>query len=290
MPVCGSSCPTAGSRHPDVADAVSIAHAVTRLTAPNPGPMTGLGTNSYFVGDDRLALIDPGPAIDEHIDALVAHADGRLESILVTHTHRDHSPAAAAVAARTGATVYGMRPPPTPENDDGFAPDVVLTHDQQVTVGAHTITAIHTPGHASNHVCFLHEATRIVFTGDHIMNGSTVVIAAPDGNMSAYLDSLDLLRHYGPETIAPGHGEPLLEPDRAIDWIIAHRLEREAKVVAKLEALGTASIDALLPEVYDEVDPALWPIARYSLAAHLEKLLADGRASCHDARWALVSG
>lgn len=270
------------------AQAVVIAHGVTRLTAPNPGPMTGLGTNSYFVGDEVLALIDPGPAIESHIDALVAHAAGRLEAILVTHTHRDHSPAAAAVAARTGARVYGMPPPPTPENDASFAPDVVLAHEQSVTVGGHTIKAIHTPGHASNHVCFLDAATRIVFTGDHIMNGSTVVIAAPDGNMRQYLESLELLKRYAPETIAPGHGEPLHEPGRVIDWIVNHRLEREAKVVAKLEAHGPCETDALLPHVYDEVDPRIWPVARYSLVAHLDKLAEDGRALEAEGRWRLV--
>ncbi|MEM7452548.1 MAG: MBL fold metallo-hydrolase [Pseudomonadota bacterium] len=271
------------------AKAVAIAHGVTRLTAPNPGPMTGAGTNSYFVGEDRLALIDPGPDLDAHVDALVAYADGRLDAILVTHTHRDHSPAAAAVAARTGAAVYGMLPPATLENDAAFAPDTVLEHEHSVTVGGHEIVAIHTPGHASNHVCFLHKATGILFTGDHIMNGSTVVIAAPDGNMRAYLDSLALLKHYAPQTIAPGHGEPLLEPERAIDWIIAHRLEREAKVVEKLAALAPATIDALLPQVYDEVEPALWPIARYSLRAHLEKLLEEGRAQCTETEWTLVA-
>lgn len=251
--------------------------------------MTGAGTNSYFVGEDRLALIDPGPDLDAHVDALVAHADGRLEAILVTHTHRDHSPAAAALAKRTGAAVYGMLPPATPENDAAFAPDTVLEHEQRISVGGHDILAIHTPGHASNHVCFLHKATGILFTGDHIMNGSTVVIAAPDGNMRAYLNSLALLKDYAPQTIAPGHGEPLLEPERAIDWIIAHRLEREAKVIEKLAALAPATIDALLPQVYDEVDPALWPIARYSLRAHLEKLLEEGRARCTDTDWTLVA-
>ncbi|MEO0344844.1 MAG: MBL fold metallo-hydrolase [Pseudomonadota bacterium] len=274
----------------DAAKAVAIAPGVVRLTAPNPGPMTGAGTNSYFVGEDRLALIDPGPDLDAHVDALVAHADGRLDAILVTHTHRDHSPAAAAVAARTGAPVYGMLPPATPENDAAFAPDTVLEHEQRMTIGAHEILAIHTPGHASNHMCFLHTATGMLFTGDHIMNGSTVVIAAPDGNMRAYLHSLELLKDYAPQTIAPGHGEPLLEPERAIDWIIAHRLEREAKVVEKLTAFAPATIDALLPQVYDEVNPALWPIARYSLRAHLEKLLEEGRAQCNDTKWTLVAG
>ena len=274
----------------DAAAPVTIAPGVVRLTAPNPGPMTGAGTNSYVIEDpEGLILIDPGPALAPHIDRLVAHADGRLRAILVSHTHRDHSPAALPVAARTGATVYGMRPPATPENDDQFRPDVVLAHEQRITVGAQTVLAIHTPGHASNHVCFLHEQTGLLFTGDHIMNGSTVVIAAPDGNMQAYLQSLALLKDYAPKTIAPGHGEPLDDPNRVIDWIINHRLEREAKVVDRLGRFGPCDLEALVREVYDEVDPMLWPIARYSLAAHLEKLRAEGRAAVDDATWTLTT-
>ncbi len=268
---------------------VDIAPGVVRLTAPNPGPMTGAGTNSYFVGDGALMLVDPGPALEAHVDALVGFAAGRLEAILVSHTHRDHSPAAALVAERTGAAIYGMPPPPTPENDQAFRPKHTLVHEQRIEVAGHAIRAIHTPGHASNHVCFLHEATGVLFTGDHIMNGSTVVIAAPDGNMRQYLDSLELLKRYAPVTIAPGHGEPLAEPERVIDWIVNHRLEREAKVVDKLAAAGPCDTDALLPHVYDEVDPAIWPVARYSLVAHLEKLEEDGRARHVDGHWQLVA-
>lgn len=269
------------------ADAVTIAPGIARLTAPNPGPMTGAGTNCYFIGDEALMLIDPGPDDDAHVERLVAYAADRLQAILVSHTHRDHSPAAMRVAARTGATVYGMPPPATPENDPSFAPDEVLRHEQRIELDGHVVTAIHTPGHASNHVCFLHEATGMLFTGDHIMNGSTVVIAAPDGNMRQYLESLQLLKAYGPKTIAPGHGEPMEEPERVIDWIVDHRLQREAKVVDKLRAHGPCTVDALLPLVYDEVDPRLWPVARYSLVAHLDKLREDGRASSRGGQWAL---
>lgn len=256
---------------------VELAPSVVRFVAPNPGMMTGPGTNCYWVGDDRLALIDPGPAMPAHIDALITHIGDQLDAILVTHTHRDHSPAAMSIAERTGATIYGMLPPETPENDQHFRPDVVVEHEQWIEVGGQRIQVIHTPGHASNHVCYLLESCGMLFTGDHIMNGSTVVIAAPDGNMNAYLRSLALLKSYPVQTIAPGHGELLDSPHKVVDWIIDHRLQREAKVLEKLADLAPCTTDVLLPAVYDEVDPRLLPIARYSLEAHLGKLVEDGR-------------
>ncbi|MEM7610289.1 MAG: MBL fold metallo-hydrolase [Pseudomonadota bacterium] len=263
----------------------SIAADVVRYIAPNPGMMTGPGTNGYLIGRESLTMIDPGPAKPEHVDALVAYADGRLDKILVTHTHRDHSPAAMALAERTGATVYGMLPPATPENDQHFVPDVVIDHDQVISCGEHEIQALHTPGHASNHVCFLLRANGMLFTGDHIMNGSTVVIAAPDGNMREYLASLEMLKRYEPVSIAPGHGAVLDDPIGVIDWIVAHRLEREAKVRDRFRQLAPCTVATLLPSVYDEVDPRLLPIARYSLIAHLEKLREDGEIEVLEDEW-----
>ncbi|MEL7297318.1 MAG: MBL fold metallo-hydrolase [Pseudomonadota bacterium] len=258
---------------------------VTRYIAPNAGVMTGPGTNGYWLGDDHLVLIDPGPAMPDHIDALLAHAAGRLRAILVTHTHRDHSPAAMALAERSGATVYGMPPPSTPENDRFFVPDHVVAHDEVLTFEDLSIQVIHTPGHASNHVCYLLHNNRMLFTGDHIMNGSTVVIAAPDGNMRQYLDSLELLKQYPVAQIAPGHGELLDNPHAVVDWIVAHRLQREAKVIERLGELAPCDTQTLLESVYDEVDPRLLPIARYSLLAHLGKLEEDGRVEYVADQW-----
>ena len=268
---------------------VALDRYVRRLVAPNPGMMTGPGTNSYLVGDEDVTVIDPGPAIDAHVRQIAELCDGRLRRILVTHTHRDHSPAAMPLAELTGADVYGMQPPATPENDHAFRPTHAVAHDDDIDCGGVTVRAIHTPGHASNHVCYLLADNGMLFTGDHIMNGSTVVIAAPDGNMRQYLDSLELLKRYAPRCIAPGHGELLDAPEAAIDWIVAHRLEREAKVMDRLGRLAPCPIETLLPAVYDEVDPALLPIARYSLLAHLEKLAGDGVAVVEDDRWRLAA-
>ncbi len=266
---------------------VTLDEDVVRYTAPNPGRMTGAGTNGYFIGDAEI-MIDPGPAMPKHVDALVDYCAGRLKKILVSHTHRDHSPAAMLLAERTGAEVYGMLPPETPENDHFFKPDHVIRHGDVIEQGAHRVTVIHTPGHASNHVCFLLERNGMLFTGDHIMNGSTVVIAAPDGNMREYLASLELLKDYAPRVIAPGHGELLDEPEKVIDWIVAHRLEREAKVRDRLQKLAPCTTATLLPSVYDEVDPMLLPIARYSLVAHLDKLVEDGEIEELEDEWHFV--
>ena len=174
---------------------VEIAPDVWRVTAPNPGMMTGPGTNSYLIGNQTtgVAVIDPGPLLTEHLETLLRAAPGPIKWILCTHTHLDHSPATLELQARTGASVYGMPPPPYPNQDQTFAPDVHVTHHQQLQVAGVTLRVIHTPGHASNQVCYLHESEQLLFTGDHIMQGSTVVINPPDGNMIAYLASLRLL-------------------------------------------------------------------------------------------------
>jgi glyoxylase-like metal-dependent hydrolase (beta-lactamase superfamily II)/8-oxo-dGTP pyrophosphatase MutT (NUDIX family) len=257
---------------------------VTRLTAPNPGMMTGPGTNAYLLGEGELALIDPGPAIDSHIEKILSF--GKIGSILCTHTHLDHSPAAAAIKAATGAKVYG-RPAP-PGQDASFQPDVVVEDGQRIRVGGVTLRAIHTPGHASNHLCYLLEQTRMLFTGDHVMQGSTVVINPPDGNMRAYLGSLERLLAEDIAIIAPGHGWLIGDPHREARRLIAHRLGRERKVVAALEKVKKGSLEELLPLVYDDVPARLHRVAARSLTAHLEKLVADGAVRSAGGRFALV--
>ena len=190
---------------------------VTRIIAPNPGKMTGPGTNTYLVGDDeQLAVIDPGPLIDSHIAAIVACGRGRIRWLLCTHTHRDHSPAARALQATTGARVIGY-PAPAGESQDGsFAPDWLPAHDERLPIAGLTLRALHTPGHASNHLCFLLEETKMLFTGDHVMQGSTVIINPPDGDMRAYLRSLESLLAQDIAIIAPGHGYLIGPPHREI--------------------------------------------------------------------------
>lgn len=250
---------------------------VTRLIAPNPGMMTGPGTNTYLVGDEELALIDPGPDLDAHVAAIAACGGGRIRWILCTHTHRDHSPAARALQAATGARLIGLPPPPCESHDQVFVPDVRPAHDEQLRIAGVTLRALHTPGHASNHLCFLLEDTRMLFAGDHVMQGSTVIINPPDGDMRAYLDSLDALLSRDIAIIAPGHGYLIGSPHREIRRIIRHRLAREAKVVEAVARHSGVTLRELVPEVYADTPARMHAAAARSLLAHLNKLVAEGR-------------
>jgi glyoxylase-like metal-dependent hydrolase (beta-lactamase superfamily II)/8-oxo-dGTP pyrophosphatase MutT (NUDIX family) len=261
---------------------------VRRPTAPNPGAMTGPGTNTYLVGEEELAVIDPGPAIDSHIEAILRAGEGRIRRILCTHTHVDHSPAARALQAATGAGVLGRPAPAGTSQDAGFAPERVLEHGERLCLGGITLRVLHTPGHASNHLCYLLEQTRMLFTGDHVMQGSTVVINPPDGDMRAYLASLELLLAEDLAILAPGHGYLIGEPHREVRRLIAHRLAREAKVIRALAQLGQASPEELVARVYDDVPERLHRLAARSLTAHLEKLLAEGTVKAEGARYALL--
>jgi len=260
---------------------------VTRLVAPNPGMMTGPGTNTYLVGTDALAVIDPGPAIDAHVAAIVACGDGRIRWILCTHTHRDHSPAARALQTATGARVIGLPPPPGDRHDQDFAPDLLPSHDDELRIAGVTLRALHTPGHASNHLCFLLEDTKMLFAGDHVMQGATVIINPPDGDMRAYLASLDALLSRDIAIIAPGHGYLIGSPHREIRQIVAHRLLREARVADAVARLGDASVSELVPEVYVDTPERLHAAAARSLLAHLQKLVAEGRVTEAGGRYRL---
>jgi len=267
------------------AQVVELAPGIRRVLAPNPGPMTGPGTNTYLLGESEVAVIDPGPADDAHVAALLDGAPGRIMWILVTHTHLDHSPAARSLAAQTGATVIGRAAPPGPSQEPGFVPDRTLDDGERLVTGEFTLQAVHTPGHASNHLCYLLADHHWLFTGDHIMNGSTVVINPPDGNMGHYLASLQRLHQLQLAVLAPGHGELLDDPYTAVDWIIDHRLQREAEVVAALHANPGKSPVELVPSVYRDIGEHLHGVAARSLLAHLLKLRADGRAKCHADLW-----
>lgn len=254
-----------------------IAPGVRRLVARNPGYMTGPGTNTYLLGTGPCVVIDPGPDDPVHVDRIITEARGRIDAVLATHTHPDHSPAAGAIAAATGAKVLGKPAPVHGRQDSGFAPTKVLNDGDKVTIGDLTLRAIHTPGHASNHLCYLLEGAGLLFTGDHLMQGSTVVIGPPDGSMGDYLRSLDRLQKEPVSRIAPGHGLVIEDAQAEIVRIIAHRLQREAKVVARLKDAVKATLDTLVTSVYDDVDSRLHPVAKSSLLAHLLKLEQDGR-------------
>lgn len=268
---------------------VQLSSKVRRITAPNPGPMTGAGTNTYLIGSDNIAVVDPGPADPLHIKTILEACEGRLKWILVTHTHRDHSPAAKALAEATGALMMGN----TLAEDDGFQdvdfrPHKSFIHDECFATDEFKIRVIHTPGHVDNHLCYLVEDDGLLITGDHIMQGSTVVIIPPYGDMQDYIASLSLLLNYPLKSLAPGHGSLIDTPVQEIQRLIAHRLGREEKVLHVLADLAVATIDALTPGVYDDVDPKLHPIAKYSLRAHLIKLEKEGRVSLHKDSWTLL--
>ena len=249
---------------------------IARVTASNGSVFTGPGTNSFLIGRNDVTLVDPGPKIDAHIENLVNLGEGKINRILVTHTHRDHSPAAKVLGEMLGVPLMGR----LLEKDDSlqdktFKPDRILEHGDLIETDEYTIETIHTPGHASNHLCYLIKEVNCLITGDHIMQGSTVVIAPPDGDMRDYLLSLKKLKNYKIDFLAPGHGEFIERPFETVDWIVNHRLERETKVINKLQEKGKISLEDLVLSVYDDVDPRLHRIALASLEAHLLKLEHD---------------
>ena len=268
--------------------AVVIAPGVRRLVAPNPGMMTGPGTNTYLVGEDEVAVIDPGPAIAAHLDAIQDQSPGPVRWILVTHTHPDHSPAAMPLAEQTGAELMGIPAPDGKVQDKTFKPDRQLGDGDLLETGEFVVRAVHTPGHASNHLCYRHEAQRMLFTGDHIMSGSTVVIDPPDGNMLHYLESLERLKTLDLAALLPGHGSQINTPEDAVNQLIEHRLNREAKVIAALRDHPNLDLRGLTPYVYDNVDASLHRLASRSLLAHLLKLEAEKRAVSNADKWALL--
>lgn len=250
---------------------------VRKVLAPNPGLMTGPGTNTYLVGRDDVAVIDPGPDDSEaHLDAVAAAGDGRIRWILVTHTHPDHAPGAAGLKTRTGAHVLGF------DERDGFVPDTAIGDGWALETAAFRLEAIHTPGHASNHLCYRLVEERLLFSGDHIMSGSTVVIAPPDGDMAAYLAALERVRGLDIQGVAPGHGPFIEDPRAVIDYYLEHRRAREAAIAAALAAAQTARVEELVEAVYTDVPDVLHPIAKWSVWAHLRKLAAEGRARSRD--------
>ncbi len=273
---------------------VPLLKNVQRLTAPNSGVMTGPGTNSYLVGDPATGYIaiDPGPADPEHLEKLWRAAAGDIRAIVCTHSHPDHSPGAAPLQAlcvqvgQNAPPILGLRSAPTARVASAFTPERELAHGERLVLSAkvadaatnHTLQVIHTPGHAANHLCLLLEEDGLLFSGDHILNGSTTVVDPPDGNMADYLDSLDALdaacEKQGVNFILPAHGYVLGEARGAIARLKAHRLAREAKVLAAMQTLPQGSMDDWVRHAYDDVPPRMWPVAQRSLLAHVERIRA----------------
>jgi glyoxylase-like metal-dependent hydrolase (beta-lactamase superfamily II) len=264
---------------------VALGAHVWRIVAGNAGLMTGPGTNTYVFGETERAVIDPGPDDEQHLQAILTAGGANIRWILATHTHRDHSPLAAKLAARTGAQVIGLPPPRDGRQDQTFTPDYIPADGKVLELGDCKVVAIHTPGHASNCVCYLLERERLLFTGDHVLEGVSPVILPPDGDMGAYIASLDKLMPLGFERIAPGHGDVMARAKRVLTALRAHRIFREDKVLRSLAKLHEASIAALTPLVYDDVPADRHEWARLTLEAHLIKLLREGRVAEQGGNW-----
>lgn len=265
-----------------------IAPGAWRLLALNPGMMTGPGTNTYLVGKSELAVIDPGPADERHLENILRAADtigAPIRQVLVTHTHRDHSPGAALLARELALEVIGPEVPADGLQDESFRPGRLIADGDSISVGPLALRAIATPGHVSNHFCYLLEREQLLFTGDHLIHGSTVVIAPPSGSMSDYIASLRRLLDEPVEVMAPGHGDLIREPVETLEKTIAHRLERERKVAAALANHPESTAADLVKVVYSDVPAFLHNIATLSLEAHLIKLVEDGRATANGARY-----
>lgn len=264
----------------------ALSPLVRRIVAPNPSMMTGPGTNTYLVGIDEVVVIDPGPDIESHLDAIAGCGGDRIRWIVCTHTHEDHSPGVAGLKERTGAEVLAF------DSRDGLEIDSPMADGDTIEATEFVLKALHTPGHASNHLCFLLEQERMLFSGDHIMEGSTVVIAPPDGDMGAYLRSLDRLTSLRPRlrSIAPGHGHLIEDPAAKIEEYVTHRLAREAQVLEALRRAGTTEIMPMVKELYADVPEELHIMASYSVWAHLKKLVEDGLAKGEaiDGEWSAV--
>ena len=267
---------------------VSLARSVRRIVAGNAGMMTGPGTNTYLLGEREVAVLDPGPMDPSHLEAILAEAGAVIRWVVTTHTHPDHSPLAAELARRTQATVIGLPPPNDGRQDASFAPTLVPKDGQHLLLGDLDLMAIHTPGHASNCVCYFLENERLLFTGDHVLQGVSPVILPPDGNMTDYLHSLEKLFDYDFERIAPGHGDVMTHGKKVLEALHAHRLAREVKVLRSLREVQAAPIGALTPVVYDDVPADRHQWARLTLEAHLLKLRSEGRVTEREGIWRLA--
>jgi len=267
-------------------EVVEVSPLVRRLIAPNGGPFTFTGTCSYLVGRGRLAVIDPGPEDDAHMAAILQATEGEaIAHILVTHTHRDHSPGARRLRALTGAPIFGCKPHVTIEHapsgrldashDMEHAPDHVMEDGETLQGDGYTLTAVHTPGHASNHLCFAFAQENALFSGDHVMAWSTTIVGPPDGHMSDYMASLDKLRARAESIYWPGHGGPVRDPQRFLRALAGHRRYREGAIVTAIGA-GLDTIPAIVAKIYEGLDPRLTGAAGLSVLAHLEDLVARG--------------
>lgn len=272
-----------------------VGSGVRRLLAANPSSFTYSGTQTYLVGSGEVAVIDPGPDLPDHVDAIMSATRGeRITAILCSHTHRDHSPASRPLADASGAPIIGCAP--LAIEDDGpradaafdfdYRPDRVLADGERLDGDGWSLTAVATPGHTSNHLCFAMAGEDILFTGDHVMGWSTTVIAPPDGNMTDYMESLDLLLGRPDRTYLPAHGPAVDRPHSHVRALIVHRRMRERQILARIEA-GEGLIATMVESLYRDVDPSLHRAAGRSVLAHLVDLERRGLVRVEGERWIL---
>ena len=269
---------------------------VRRVLAHNPSPFTYTGTQTHIVGHGEVAVIDPGPDLPEHVGAILAATAGeRIVAIICTHTHRDHSPAARPLAAATGASVMGCAPILTGDGtgleagfDHSYAPDRIMAEGDSVSGPGWTLEAVATPGHTSNHLCFALPEANALFSGDHVMGWSTSVVVPPDGDMGAYLASLEKLMGREDEIYFPAHGDPVTRPQRLVRSMMGHRKQREGQIL-RLLGLGPQSISQMVSSMYVGLDPRLEMAAGASVLAHLLDLDARGRIAAEGEAWRLVA-
>ncbi|GAO38053.1 putative hydrolase [Sphingomonas changbaiensis NBRC 104936] len=283
--------------NPPVGQVVELEPLVRRVLAGNPSPFTYTGTETYIVGKGEVAIIDPGPDDTAHIAALLeATADEKVIAILCTHTHRDHSPAAPAVKAATGAPIMGcaplvledLGPRADASFDESYAPDHVMQDGEQVRGPGWTLEAVATPGHTSNHLCFALDETGALFTGDHVMGWSTTVVSPPDGDMAAYMASLDRLMARKDRVYYPAHGDPVDNPQRFVRGLAGHRKQREGQILRLLRE-DVGAIPAMVERMYVGLDPRLHGAAGRSVLAHLIDLRDRGIARQEGDAWSLAA-
>jgi glyoxylase-like metal-dependent hydrolase (beta-lactamase superfamily II) len=276
---------------------LQLSPLVSRVLAHNPGPFTFKGTGVYIVGKTDVAVIDPGPIIPEHLDALKRALDGkRVTHILITHTHNDHSPAAQPLKEWTGAKTYAYGPHGSGKAEDGvkveeggdmaFVPDVRVKDGDVIKGNGFTFECVYTPGHTSNHMCFALREEKALFTGDHIMGWSTTVVTPPDGDMAQYMASVRKLLARDDEILYPTHGAPVTDPKPFLEAYLDHRLDRERQILACIKE-GVSTIPEMVARMYVDVDKRLHPAASRSVLAHLIQLTNEGRVTLNDGRYTL---
>jgi glyoxylase-like metal-dependent hydrolase (beta-lactamase superfamily II) len=263
---------------------------IRRVIARNPSAFSFHGTGTYIIGEGEVAVIDPGPMLDEHIEALMQGLTGEtISHILVTHTHSDHSPAARIIKERSGAPTYAYGPHGSGKQDldipvDGgadfdFNPDVFVSHGELIKGSGWTMECVYTPGHTSNHMCFQLKEEKALFTGDHVMGWSTSIISPPDGDMTSYMESLELLLNRDDELYWPTHGDCITDPKPFVRSFIEHRLERESQILSAL-ASGQNHIEEMVPGMYTELDKRMYPAAARSVLAAIIRLVDTGKVNC----------